>query len=87
MIYKMLWVENVYAVKNYVSDEIIVAFNNLADAEELVFSLAEETAYLNSLDIYHHSLRPNMEKACQEAWRKEFLSWSYGIETIPIFYY
>lgn len=89
MINKTLRVKDVYVVKSYISDEIIVAFDNLADTEELAFSLTEEIAYLNSLDIYHSSLNPNMEKACQNAWRKEFSvwSWSYGIETIPIFYY
>ena len=83
-------VKYVYAIKDYTKendDTIIGAFYDLSDAEEMVLSLTEEAVYFNILEMYHRlSFKCNIEEVYQKVWRREFLVWSYGIETIPIFY-
>ena len=83
-------VKYVYAIKDYTKendDTIIGAFYDLSDAEEMVLSLTEEAVYFNVLEMYHRlSFKQNIEEVYQKVWRREFLVWSYGIETIPIFY-
>ena len=80
----------VYAIKDYTKENdgtIIGAFYDLSDAEEMVLSLTEEAVYFNVLEMYHRlPFKQNIEEVYQKAWRREFLVWSYGIETIPIFY-
>lgn len=83
-------VKYVYAIKDYTKENdgsIIGAFYDLSDAEEMVLSLTEEAVYFNILEMCHR-LFPirNIEEVCLKVWRREFLVWSYGIETIPIFY-
>ena len=84
-------VKYVYAIKDYTKENdgtIIGAFCDLSNAEEMVLSLTEEAVYFNILEMYHRlPFKWNIEEVYQKAWRREFLVWSYGIETIPIFYY
>ena len=88
MMNENLMVEYVYAIKDYTKETIIGAFYDLSDAEEMVLSLTEEAVYFNTLETCHRLFpRWNIEEICQSAWRRETLIWSYGIETIPIFYY
>ena len=84
--------EYVYIIKDYTKGndhDIIGAFCNLSDAEEMVYSLTEDAVYFNALNMYHKSFPKwkNIEEVCQKAWRYEFFVWSYGIEAIPMFYY
>ena len=84
--------EYVYIIKDYTKGndhDIIGAFCNLSDAEEMVYSLTEDAVYFNVLEMYHKSFPKwkNIEEVCQKAWRYEFFVWSYGIEAIPIFNY
>lgn len=83
--------EYVYIIKDYTKGndhDIIGAFCNLSDAEEMVYSLTEDAVYFNALEMYHKSFTKwNIEEICQKAWRYESLVWSYGIEAIPMFYY
>ena len=86
-----LMIEYVYAIKDYTQENngaIIGAFHDLSDAEEMILSLTEEAVHFNALEMCHRLFpRWNIEEICQSAWRRETLIWSYGIETIPIFYY
>ena len=86
-----LMIEYVYAIKDYTQENdgaIIGAFDNLSDAEEMVYSLTEDAVYFNALEIYHKFFpKWNIEEICQKTWRYESLVWSYGIEAIPMFYY
>lgn len=84
--------EYVYIIKDYTKGndpDIIGAFCNLSDAEEMVYSLTEDAVYFNALEMYNKSFPKwkNIEEVCQKAWRYEFFVWSYGIEAIPMFYY
>ena len=87
-----LMIKYIYAIKDYTQENdsaIIGAFDNLSDAEEMVYSLTEDAVYFNALEMYHKSFPKwkNIEEVCQKAWRYEFFVWSYGIEAIPMFYY
>ena len=70
----------VWAVKDWGEDKIVGVFEDQATAEEICISYIEEAAYVEAIDLYQCHHHWEMERACQEAWKRH--NWDFWV--IPL---